>query len=94
MKVYLSGQMRGLEDLNFELFAEYAGKLRAEGHTVFNPASANLHGHSLEKIFAYELEWLCLQADAIAMMPGWENSRGATAERAVAIALDKQVILL
>lgn len=42
MNIYLAGRMRGLKDLNFPTFMAAAQKLRAEGHTVFNPAERDL----------------------------------------------------
>jgi hypothetical protein len=45
-------------------------------------------------VFAADLAWLCAEADAVALMPGWEASKGALAERAAAIALGIDVILL
>ena len=32
-----------------------------------------------------------LQAEAVALLPGWVNSRGATLERRIAKALDLQI---
>lgn len=46
------------------------------------------------KVFEDDLVWICRHADAVALMPGWRESRGATAEHAVAVALDLEVIEL
>jgi len=41
----------------------------------------------LRECLAADLNWICLHADAVAVLPGWENSLGATAEVATARAL-------
>lgn len=52
------------------------------------------HGFDIRKVMAADLEWICAEADAIALLPGWQNSKGATAERATAIAIGIQVMEL
>lgn len=56
--------------------------------------AARDHGFDRRKALKADLEFICLHADAIAMLPGWEKSRGAKAERATAIALGLEVIYL
>jgi Domain of unknown function (DUF4406) len=71
---------------------------------VFNPAEYAIEQiGSLEKLMAlgkiemarrrreflkYEINWIMDKADYVLMLPGWERSTGATAERAVALAFD------
>lgn len=50
------------------------------------------HGFNLREALKDDLEFICMEADAIVLMPGWENSKGANAERATAIALNLQVL--
>ncbi len=52
------------------------------------------HGFSLRDALHDDLAWICRHADAIALLPGWRNSKGATAERATALALGLEVIEL
>lgn len=44
-------------------------------------------GFNLRTALAADLNWICLEADAMARLPGWEKSLGATAEVATAQAL-------
>ena len=57
-------------------------------------AAADTHGFSRRRALGDDMEWICKHADAVALMPGWGASKGATAERAVALALGLQVITL
>lgn len=52
------------------------------------------HGFNLREALKIDLCWICDEADAIALLPGWANSKGAIVERAAAIALGLQVIEL
>ncbi len=108
MRVYLAGPMRGYDNLNYPAFDRAARKLRKKGHKIFSPAENDrkLYGKrvatdkklqqsiSLRKMFALDMDWICNRADAIAMLPGWEFSRGATAEHALALALGLEIIYL
>lgn len=55
---------------------------------------ATQKGFSLREALAADTAWICLQADGIAMLPGWENSKGARAEKALAEALGLGVLYL
>lgn len=56
--------------------------------------AAKEHGFNLREALGVDLAFICAEADAIALLPGWENSKGANAERATAIALGLEVIEL
>ena len=91
MKIYLAGPITGVADF-FEVFAFYANKLRMDGHEVFNPT--HLRNMPLRQIMSHEMRWLCEEAEAIALMPGWANSKGATIEFQVAKYLGHKVLYL
>ena len=95
MKVYLAGPMRGYPNHNFPAFHTAAHKLRTEGHEVFNPAdTGEPYGWKIRDYMFLDLAWICNHAEAVALLPGWEKSRGATAEAATAMALGLKVIEL
>lgn len=52
------------------------------------------HGFDRRAALKADLAWICDHADAIALLPGWDRSSGARAERALADALGLRAILL
>lgn len=56
--------------------------------------AAKQHGFNLREALHQDLEFICLHADAIALLPGWHNSKGAQAELATANALGLVVVEL
>lgn len=100
MKVYLAGPIRGNPDF-VALFKKHEQMLnRLGGYEIFNPAEKEAEtggDETLEfrrKVFALDTAWICNEADAIALIPGWEHSSGARAEHALAIAIGLQVMYL
>jgi hypothetical protein len=53
-----------------------------------------LAGIDGRKVFFADLEYICKEAEAVALLQGWEKSKGATAERAVALALGLKLIFI
>jgi nucleoside 2-deoxyribosyltransferase len=94
MKVYIAGPMTGLPELNFPAFHREAANLRAQGIEVVNPAEINADPNA---------KWVdCMRADirelvtcdVIAMLPGWDKSKGATLEHHIAKTLELRVVYL
>jgi len=52
------------------------------------------HGFSLRLALSADLKFICEEADGIVMLPGWKESKGATAEHAAAEALGLKMIYL
>jgi hypothetical protein len=52
------------------------------------------YGFNLRVALCDDLTFICTEADAIAMLPGWEDSKGANAELATAKALGLEIIFL
>jgi uncharacterized protein DUF4406 len=51
-----------------------------------------LSAFNLRQSFKVELNWICDNADAMFMLIGWENSKGARCEHALAILLGLKLI--
>ena len=93
LSIYIAGPMTGLAELNFPAFHAEAARLRALGHEVINPAEINPDQH---------MTWLqCMRTDiaalvfcdAIQLLPGWQNSKGATLEHHIAERLGLQIFM-
>jgi hypothetical protein len=100
VKLYVAGPMRGNDQFNFPAFDAAAEALRAVGHEVrtpaesdrevgFDPTSNALDGFSMEDALRRDVEMI-IWADGVALLDGWQQSRGATAEAAIARWIDKE----
>ncbi len=93
--VYLSGPMTGLPDYNYPAFYAAADRLRKLGYRVLSPAE-QFDGDTTRPRKDYmrrDIELLLL-ADSVALLPGWEKSKGVQTEIVVAMALELDFILL
>lgn len=87
MRIHVSGPMSGYADWNEPSFRRVRDILVEAGHTVFIPP------HEIEPTLPYRkcmkgnLVWICDHADAMIALPKWHESKGATAERAVAVSI-------
>lgn len=89
---YLAGCMRGIENLNFDYFHEVSSKLRDLGFEVTNPAEFD---------DPKDFDWYeCLRrdirfvaaCDGICLLPGWQNSCGASLEYRTARDLGLEIL--
>jgi len=87
MKIYLSGPMTGLPNNNYPAFNEAARKLRAKGYRVLNPAEIEPPEIPTWKNYMRECIKMLMSANAVAMLPGWSQSRGASIEVDLALNL-------
>jgi hypothetical protein len=83
-RLYIAGPMSGLPGMNFPLFHAEAMRLRGLGYEVINPAEINPdQGMSWSECMRADIAAL-VTCDAIALLPGWRDSRGATLEQHIA----------
>jgi hypothetical protein len=101
VQVYLAGKMRGEPEFNFPAFLDAAEKLRRKGFVVHNPAEEEMRAgfdpktgrypegmhRTLRENMRDDLCWICEYADLVVLLPGWEKSKGASAEVACAHAI-------
>ena len=89
MKIYISGPMSGLPDLNRDAFFALEGRLLKQfpGCTIVNPARVFIKGADWLTFMRADLK-LLLDCDTIAMLPDWQKSKGAMIEHNLALDLD------
>lgn len=86
MNLYVIGPVTGMPDFNRAAFAEARAKLVAAGHSVRTPYDFIPVDATCERAMRLSLHNLLDNADGIALLDGWYESRGATVEVNVAAA--------
>jgi hypothetical protein len=89
MKIYIAGPMTGIPDFNRLSFNEAARLLSEKGHIVLNPAVLP-DGMKHEEYMTICLAMVEV-CDMVALLPGWEKSKGACMEIIRAFDLDKEI---
>ena len=92
-RLYLAGPMSGIARHNFPFFHEVARRLRGEGYEVFNPAENQDGGVAQPRSFYMRIDTPALMASeaVVLLLPGWQESRGASLEVWIALDLDLPV---
>ncbi|MFO8011974.1 MAG: DUF4406 domain-containing protein [Phycisphaerae bacterium] len=87
-RIYVSGPMTGREALNFPAFHAAAERFAEAGWRVSNPA-LNFGGRTdlPREVYLRADVSMLAKCDAIALLPGWQRSRGATLEAVLAAEL-------
>jgi Domain of unknown function (DUF4406) len=98
MTIYLAGPMTGVPERNYPAFDKATILLQDRGFAILNPASIDT---DMQLDTRMTWDWymrhairMVLTADAIALLPGWENSKGACLEREIGQALELDIRLL
>jgi hypothetical protein len=89
-KLYIAGPMSGYADFNYPAFRSAAEQLRAAGYAVGNPADLDGTGLPYKECIRLGLA-LLFTCDHLALLPGWERSRGAVLERQAAATVGMEV---
>lgn len=89
MTLYISGPMTGYDDDNKPAFNQAAVFLRSLGHHVINPVESDEFAKtkSWTDFLRKDIVLIARECDCVALLPGWEHSRGARLEVFIAAKL-------
>lgn len=92
--VYVAGPMRGIPDRNYPAFFAAEARLQDLGYVVVNPARIEdkYSGNDWTGCMRRDLAIISLRCRSVAVLPGWENSPGASLEVHVAKALGMEIL--
>jgi hypothetical protein len=89
--LYVSGPMSGYDDYNWPSFKEATRQLRKAGYEVRCPTESGA-GFDMPWVECLKLSLKAMMdCSAVALLPGWEHSRGATIEVDLAHKLEMSV---
>lgn len=99
MTIYISGCITNKDTLNpnevlhkIERFEKASQRLKGAGYTVVNPCNLpHMHNHSWEAYLKEDLRAM-LKCDAVYMLEGWKESKGAITEYEIAKLLKLEVL--
>jgi hypothetical protein len=89
-RIYISGPMSGMPNWNFDLFNKVDALLREQGYEhIFNPATLEGEEHDWVKCMKRDISIMCQNdVNAVVLLDGWTESKGATMEIYMARAFD------
>lgn len=93
MRLYVAGPVTGVPDLNRPAFDCAAERLEAAGHSPLLPHWFAPAGADWQTAMRRCVETL-VRCDGVALLPGWESSRGASLESDLAAGLGMPVMAL
>lgn len=94
MKIYISGKMRGVPKEEYERqFRQAEMRLKARGHTVFNPCYLSTVYPWLADDDALNIDCAAVEiCDAVYVLKGYEGSSGVETELNAAKLMKKEII--
>ncbi len=91
-KIYVAGPMTGLPDFNRGVFHRIAMDVLQNGDIPLNPAT--LPDGLTQREYMHISGAMLMCADCIVLLPGWEKSKGAIAEHALAAKLELDIMFV
>lgn len=97
-RIYISGPMTGLPDLNFAAFEAAVKLIR-----LVDPTAQIINPHEIEHTYGAEGTWEqflkldlrhMLDCDLVVILPGWHNSKGSLLEIHVATSVNIPIVCL
>ena len=92
-KLYIAGPMSGYPEHNFPAFFDAEAKLNGRGWGTVNPAAyeKDIPEGSPRAVYLKKDLPLLAECDGIVLLPGWEESEGATFEFLTAFHLGLEI---
>jgi hypothetical protein len=84
-RIYIAGPCTGHPDFNYPAFNQEAARLRAIGYHVENPAE-NQAQDTYQGYMRQAVRQM-MTCHAVALLPGWQKSKGALIENGLAVRL-------
>ena len=91
VRIYVAGPMTGLPDYNYPAFRSAANRLRRAGFDVEDPSQNPGCSHFRWQDYMRASLPQLLRCQGVALLPGWEVSKGANIEHDLAVALGMDV---
>lgn len=89
--LYVAGPMSGLPEHNHPAFYAAQAELEAAGYRVLNPADNSGDATGTWEFYVRAGLRQLLEADGVAVLPGWDRSPGARLEAYVASRIEMPV---
>lgn len=88
-----------LRNEGFEVFNPAEKDVEEYGESICDSPTGHLKtaekkGFNLRNALGADLDYICTNANIVALLPGWKNSKGARAEKATADALGLEILYL
>lgn len=98
-KIFLGGPISGLEtEVAEQEFCRYEDALKALGYEVYNPIrelrKAGILNEPWHVILRFSLAEMMAHCKELHLLPGWQNSKGATIEHDLAKTLKIPIVYL